>query len=399
MKLVNKLPSLVVLVTSLGASVMAAEVEECGLCHPEQRVQHQAGIHAAEGVSCTDCHRGDGESRDTDRAHRGQFRALDDRGTVPRVCAECHSNLELMRPYNLPVDQYAVYTTSQHGRRVAAGDLRAAVCTDCHGVHQIRDTEDPRSPTHARNLASTCGKCHSDADLMGDFGLSPEIVAEYTRGVHGLALEGGNQAAPDCTSCHGTHGSAPPGLSDVEKVCGACHQRTRRAFIEGRHHQAMVAAGLPECASCHDQHEVISFDAEAVGLVCAECHSQDSEAVQLSEKLYTLIDKAEESLDRAAELVEEGEQQALEVEDYKSRIEEGRTYLTEALTLVHTVAVEPVADVTNRAQALGEEVRHELYAKMDTTPARVGLALFWFYVVLTAIVLVTLKRQGAGGSS
>ena len=387
------------LVLTLAAPSVEAATEACGLCHPEQRVEHEAGIHIAEGVGCVDCHGGDGASRDVDGAHRGRFRGPDDRGTIPKMCAECHSDLELMRPYNLPVDQYAVYTTSQHGRRVAAGDLRAAVCTDCHGAHQIRDTEDPRSPTHPRNLAATCGTCHSDEVMMKDFGLSSQIVAQYGRGVHGLALEGGNQAAPDCTSCHGTHGSAPPGLGDVDKVCGACHQRTRRAFLEGAHYAGMLAAGLPECASCHDEHEVVSFDAEAVGSLCAECHSGESEAVQLSEKLYTLIEEAEESLDRAAQLVVEGERRALEVEDYKSRIEEGRTYVTEALTLVHTVAIEPVAELTNRAHALGEEVRHELYAKMDKRPAHVGLALFWFYVVLTAIVLVTLKKQGRGGSS
>jgi len=161
----------------------------------------------------------------------------------------------------------------------------------------------------------------------------------------------------------------------------------------------MLAAGLPECASCHDQHEVVSLSAESVGTLCSECHSADSEPVQLSEKLYALIEEAQGSLDRATELVEKGERLAIEVEDYKSRIEEGRTYVTEALILVHAVSLEPVAELTRRAHSVGKEVRHELTTKMDTTPARVGLALFWFYVVLTAIVLTTMKKQGAGGKS
>jgi hypothetical protein len=161
----------------------------------------------------------------------------------------------------------------------------------------------------------------------------------------------------------------------------------------------MLAADLPECASCHDEHQVISLAPEAVGTLCAECHSPDSEQAQLSEKLYTLIGEAQDSLDRAAELVERGERRALEVEDYKSRIEEGRTYITEALILVHAVSLEPVEELTNRAHALGEEVRHELYAKMDTRPARVGLVLFWFYVILTAVVLTRMKIQWAGGRS
>jgi hypothetical protein len=186
-------------------------------------------------------------------------------------------------------------------------------------------------------------------------------------------------------------------LSDIDKVCGACHQTTRRAFIEGPHDDAMIANDLPECASCHDAHQVVSLAPESVGTLCAECHSEDSEAAQLSGKLYALIEEAQGSLDRAAELVEKGERRAFEVEDYKSRIEEGRTLVTEALILVHAVTIEPVEELTSRAHALAEEVRHELYAKMDTRPARVGLVLFWFYVVLTVIVLARMKKQRAGG--
>ena len=144
---------------------------------------------------------------------------------------------------------------------------------------------------------------------------------------------------------------------------------------------------------------MVSFEPEAVGTLCAECHSADSEQALLSGKLYALIEEAQGSLDRAAELVERGERRALEVEDYKSRIEEGRTHVTEALILVHAVSVEPVAELTGRAHALGEEVQHELYAKMDKRPARVGLVLFWFYVVLTIIVLSRMKTQKAGGRS
>jgi hypothetical protein len=304
-----------------------------------------------------------------------------------------------MRPYNLSVDQYALYSTSQHGRSVAGGNLEAAICTDCHGTHDIRRTEDPKSPANHRRLPETCGECHSDRDLMAKFGLSGEIVEQYRRGVHGRALEAGNLAAPDCTSCHGTHGPAPPGFGDVDKVCGGCHQTTRRAFLDGRHLPGMLAAGLPECASCHEAHEVTSFGPEAVGTLCAECHSSESEAVDLSGRLYALIEEADGSLNAAAELVEEGERRAIDVEDYRSRIEEGRTYVTEALILVHSVSVEPVAEFTRRAQAVGEEVQHELYAKMDKRPARLGLALFWFYVVMTVIVLVTLKYRRIGGGS
>jgi len=38
-----------------------------------------------------------------------------------------------------------------------------AVCTDCHGIHEIRATDDPKSSVHAANLIQSCRKCHADA--------------------------------------------------------------------------------------------------------------------------------------------------------------------------------------------------------------------------------------------
>jgi hypothetical protein len=57
----------------------------------------------------------------------------------------------MMSAYNLPVDQYAVYQTSQHGMAVAGGDSSAAVCIDCHGSHVIYAAADPRSSVASRD--------------------------------------------------------------------------------------------------------------------------------------------------------------------------------------------------------------------------------------------------------
>ena len=61
------------------------------------------------------------------------------RTAVPKLCARCHSDAALMHKFGPQerVDQYAQYLTSVHGKRIAAGDTAAAVCTDCHGVHGI----------------------------------------------------------------------------------------------------------------------------------------------------------------------------------------------------------------------------------------------------------------------
>ena len=377
----------------LAAAALPA-AEQCGVCHPESRVAYAESVHAREGVACGDCHGGDPESRDPDAAHRGGFQALDDRLQIPAACAECHSDLERMRPYNLPVDQYAVFLTSQHGRAVAAGERRAAVCTDCHGSHRVLGPAHSESPVHHRRVAGTCGRCHGDEALMAVFGLDPGVVGEYRAGVHGVALlDEGRTAAPDCTSCHGVHGAAPPGYGDVDKVCGACHAETRAAYLEGPHHEAMRAAGLPECASCHAHHAVRRLDLPAIEAQCEECHGKESEQARLGRRLYTLVRSAAEEVDAAEQLTARAGRAALHVEDHLSRIEEARTYLTEALPLVHTVLLEPVEGLTRRARSIAEEVQHELYRKLDRRPAKIGLAVFWFYLLLTLAVLVVYKRR------
>ncbi len=388
-------PAVVVCLTLFVALPAAAEEREsCGTCHPASRVDFEGSIHAREEVTCSDCHGGDPRTLDVDEAHRGKFRSWKDRLTTPLLCAECHSDLERMRAYNLPGDQLAVYQTSQHGRSNAAGDRRAAVCTDCHGGHGILAPGDPASSVHPRNIQETCAACHADPDLTAAYDLDSSVVDDYRNSVHGRALlDEGNAAAPDCTSCHGVHGAAPPGFGDVDKVCGFCHAQTRRAFREGPHYQAMLAADLPECASCHSNHAISQFEADALSGICLECHGEDSTQAQLGRVFQTSISAAAAELDRAAELVQQGERRALDVEDYLARLEGARTALTEAPPASHAVLREPVEELTRRARSIGEEVQRELYAKLNRRPAHIGLAFFWFYLLTAIAILWVYRRQ------
>ena len=378
----------------LGPVHYLAAAEQCGVCHPESRVAFGQSRHAQEGISCTDCHRGNGETLETEAAHSQGFRVLTDRALTPSLCAECHSDIERMRPYNLPIDQYAVYQTSQHGRAVARGNLEAAVCTDCHGAHDIRQTRSPASMAYPRNVPSTCARCHDDPVLMDRHGLSSSVVADYEQSIHGQTLlEEGNTAAPNCTTCHGVHGATPPGIGDIDKICGACHDQTRQAFVEGPHFAGMLEAELPECASCHSNHSIEEFRIDDIDSLCGDCHGVESEQAELGNKIHTLVHSAVEEIDQAESMIEQAERRALRIEDYEARLEEARTYLTEALPLVHAVSIEPVEQVTRRAHAIAEEVEREIYGELDRTEEHLGLALFWFYVLMTLVILILFKRR------
>jgi hypothetical protein len=396
MRLGNALKSVLCAVAFIAVPCTGSVADsQCGVCHPVERVAFENSAHAEERIGCEDCHGGDPQSIDLDLAHKGRFDSLGDRLRIPVLCAKCHSDSAKMRPYNLPADQYAIYQTSEHGMAIARGDDRAAVCSDCHGAHDILPGSDPASRVHPRNIPATCDQCHSDEPIMAEYGLDATISSQYRASVHGKALlELGNSAAPDCSRCHGVHGATPPGVGDVEKVCGACHQQVQRAFRESPHFEALPAAGLSECASCHENHAIRTFSTTDVETVCAQCHAEESDAVRGGQKLRTMIEASQQEIDKADELIREAEQIPLDMEDHRARLIEARTYLKELPTITHQLSLDAVETLTRRARSVGEEVQHDVYSKLrQRSTRRIVLLALWFYILMSVAILVEYKRR------
>ena len=143
--------------------------EICGQCHTQIYEEYKSSVHGAALIQednpdvpvCTDCH-GVHNIHDPRTA---QFRV-----DSPELCASCHSNQELMSKYGLSADVYNLYELSWHGVDVSVYQARwpnlwhnSAVCTDCHGVHDMLSTDDPNSKVNPKNLLATCQKCHPTA--------------------------------------------------------------------------------------------------------------------------------------------------------------------------------------------------------------------------------------------
>ena len=383
------------------AAASASSAGLCGLCHPDARVQLERSVHGSEGIGCTSCHGGDATATTVPAAHRGDFRGGIRRVDIPALCASCHADASRMGPYNLPSDQHALYQTSPHGRRLAQGDSRVAVCTDCHGVHPILHAGDPAAPTHPLKIASTCGRCHSDAGLMGRYGLAGDPAADFASSVHGVALvEGGNASAPTCARCHGAHGATPPGVGDVDKVCGQCHPTARAQFIDGPHKRAMDAAGLPECASCHGNHDVARTGIGMLDTVCLGCHDPGSAPLELARQMKTLFVAASDQISEARVLVDQAATIPLYVEDHRARLEEARTALVESLPAMHSLDLGRVEQITSTARSIGDEVESEVNGRLEGRAwRRVGLLLFWFYLLLTVGILARFRARSARQAS
>jgi len=187
------------------------------------------------------------------------------RRNIPLTCSRCHEDMAVVVKYNIHAEApYREYLRSVHGRGPAGreGTEFAAVCTDCHGVHDIRGVGS--SPLPAREPA-TCGKCHGPA------------LEDYSRSIHGREALKGNPDVPVCVDCHGEHTvttaaapGSPTAKARVPDTCSACHARPEimrkygvpedriSTFIESYHGIALGMGGTAEasCVDCHGIHDI-----------------------------------------------------------------------------------------------------------------------------------------------
>jgi len=101
-------------------------------------------------------------------------------------------------------------------------------CAGSHGAPGRADAREPTVAHPAVDPAVECATCHADA--------TPAVVAEWTRGPHGLALV-------KCFVCHGSTG-ADFAARPTTTRCAGCHAA-----------EALTAAARNQnCFACHAPH-------------------------------------------------------------------------------------------------------------------------------------------------
>jgi cytochrome b subunit of formate dehydrogenase len=158
----------------------------CGTCHAEARAAYRDSVHGAalaaglrDAPVCTDCH---GEH--TILGHTDPASPVFPANLAGETCGRCHDSVRLTQKYGLARGQVASFRESFHGLALRAGQLEAANCGSCHGVHDILPSRDPRSHVHAANLPETCGKCHPGAGET--FALGPVHMLGATLGARAV---------------------------------------------------------------------------------------------------------------------------------------------------------------------------------------------------------------------
>ncbi len=262
----------------------------CSQCHADEGQGYSHSVHAQATISgkipasCQDCH-GDvhqivsGDDPKSPVSH----------ANIPATCGRCHGQKFLMESNGETTQPFLSYQSSVHGRAVTNGSQKAAVCTDCHGAHQILYASDTKSPISKANVPATCGKCHTD------------VANTFAQSIHGQAIAHGNMLAPVCTDCHGIHSikshtnpNSPVAEQNLSRdTCAPCHQGVRlsqefgvpgnrvTSYFDSYHGLAAEGGSVvaANCSSCHGVHDILSssdprstINRANLDATCGQCH-------------------------------------------------------------------------------------------------------------------------------
>lgn len=360
-------------------------------------------IHAQKGITCVTCHGGDSSSDDPTSAmsKAAGFRGEPERKLIPEFCSKCHSDAAYMRGFNpsLRTDQYSQYRTSVHGKLHAKGDAKTAVCIDCHGVHDIRPPSDQRSPVHPLNVAQTCSHCHANAEYMKSYGIPTNQFADYSASVHHDALAvRGDLSAPTCSTCHGSHGAAPPGVNSVARVCSTCHVFQAQLFDSGPHKDVFGAMDLPACVTCHSNHRVQhptdALIGTAKGSICLNCHVEGDGGYVAAAAMHDDLVKLDSATARSDDILGRAERSGMEVGEAKLAEAEARDDLTKARVEIHSVEAATVdSDINAGLKVAASTYQAGQNALAELRYRRKGLLVSVVIIVFVLIGLFLMIRN------
>jgi hypothetical protein len=363
-------------------------------------------VHSANGLSCADCHGGDRTSDDLGEAMNSAkgFIGKPARTAIPKMCARCHGNPNFMGKFKPQqrVDQYELYQTSVHGKRLASGDDNVATCIDCHSVHDIRQVKDALSPVFPPRLPETCAHCHADRQRMAKYGIPTNQFDDYRTSVHWNALKiRGDLSAPNCASCHGNHGAKPPEAESVAAVCGNCHVFFAQLYQKSVHEPIFSgASGGGGCIVCHSNHGIHQpSTAMLTGphAICAQCHDARTPGANAAAQMAGWLDGLDSALKRSESTLALADKYGMEVSEAQVKLGDGRENLVKARLALHSFQIDEMRKPVDAGMAIANETLsagEEALREKDFR--RIGLAVSVVFIGITIIAIRVLIRRIEG---
>jgi len=242
-------------------------------------VMYYESTHGSRGYACVQCHT---EIKEYPHPENTATTVREYNLANYETCRQCHE------------DKFEATLDSTHQKSLADGNMAAAVCTDCHGIHDIHTPSENRA-----DVPLMCEKCHS------------EIYNLYEESVHGAALfSEDNQDVPTCTDCHGVHNVTGPTAEGSfhlfsPQICADCHANEEMmmkynvstnvfdTYLSDFHGTTVVLfeqiapdqeTNKPVCIDCHGVHNMRKVDdpestviKENLLTTCQKCHPDATE--------------------------------------------------------------------------------------------------------------------------
>ena len=155
-------------------SGVKAHCDDCHDTHffdvPPRGTSKRTEWHLNSPTVCSKCHEDSLEEylvsvHGVEATEKGNLKAA--------VCVDCHTTHEISRtrrdPFKLQVtmqcgncheDEFETYRDTYHGQINTLGYAYTAKCYDCHDSHEILAVDDPDSTVHPDNRLETCQECH-----------------------------------------------------------------------------------------------------------------------------------------------------------------------------------------------------------------------------------------------
>lgn len=321
-------------------------VKTCSRCHAnpnfmktynpslpiDQLEKYRTSVHGMKNVKgdskvaeCASCH----GSHDIRNAKDVKSKIYAE--NLPVTCSNCHSNVEYMKEYKIPTDQFEKFSKSVHGNALfKKHDAAAPACNDCHGNHGA-------TPPGVESISKVCGTCHAlNAEL---FSSSP----------HKKVFD--EKKLPECETCHGNHEI----IAATDKLLGVSPEAV--------------------CSQCHKENE-------------------NPKGFKVAQAMRQLIDTLESSEKYASSLVDEAEQKGMEISEAKFKLRDIRQERLQARTMIHAFNEDKFREVVDKGLTIssvaideGKQAIDEYYFR------RWGLGVATLIISIVAISLYVLIKR------
>jgi hypothetical protein len=288
--------------------------QQCIKCHVGfdiNNIPHKANITP---VNCQNCHK-DASSKHFFHPQMGKANALT--GSIDVNCKNCHGTHNVESPNSMNAKfhfsnlaescgnchkkERAEHIGSVHFLEQVKNNRNTPNCIFCHQKPITKGAKLSESQLKI-NQQNLCLSCHiKESTTKSEFA---KTLINFNKSVHGSAILRGNQDAPNCIDCHGTHNlkrASDPNSKinkmNVAKVCGNCHIAVTQEYNNSIHGISLQKGIMeaPSCTHCHGEHAIQQVGAipdrvfmdnhikrltviENKMVYCIQCHADENMA-------------------------------------------------------------------------------------------------------------------------